>query len=124
MKTNPRVIVCGGRDYNDRETLFFELDCLSKEHGKFEVLIHGDQTGADTLAGEWARLVGVKVIACPANWLDHGIKAGPIRNRFMLSEHRPDLVIAFPGDKGTKNMVSQASSPKYRRAGVEVIKIP
>jgi UDP-N-acetylmuramoylalanine-D-glutamate ligase len=33
----------------------------------------------------------------------------------MLKEGRPDLVVAFPGGKGTANMVAQA-----RAAGIRV----
>jgi UDP-N-acetylmuramoylalanine-D-glutamate ligase len=35
----------------------------------------------------------------------------------MLDEGKPDLVVAFPGGRGTANMVQQA-----HRAGVEVYK--
>jgi hypothetical protein len=36
----------------------------------------------------------------------------------MLDEGKPDLVIAFPGGRGTADMVKKA-----RRAGVEVVEI-
>ena len=54
-------------------------------------------------------------LAYPANWKKHGRAAGPIRNKQMLEEAKPDLVIAFPGGAGTANMVKQA-----REAGVKV----
>lgn len=41
--------------------------------------------------------------------------AGPMRNRQMLDE-KPDLVVAFAGGSGTRNMIDIA-----RRAGVKVI---
>ena len=36
----------------------------------------------------------------------------------MLEEGRPDLVIAFPGGRGTADLVARA-----RRAGVEVMEV-
>jgi hypothetical protein len=46
------------------------------------------------------------------------IGAGPIRNQRMLVEGKPDLVVAFPGGKGTAGMVTLA-----RNAGVDVIMV-
>jgi hypothetical protein len=43
-------------------------------------------------------------------------KAGPIRKQQMLDEGKPDLVVAFPGGRGTAHMVRIA-----RAAGIEVI---
>jgi hypothetical protein len=41
---------------------------------------------------------------------------GPIRNKQMLEEGKPDLMVAFPGERGTANMCKQA-----REAGVPVM---
>jgi hypothetical protein len=35
-------------------------------------------------------------------------KSGPLRNQRMLDEGKPDLVVAFPGGGGTKDMVRRA----------------
>jgi hypothetical protein len=59
----------------------------------------------------------LEMIEVPAEWETHGRKAGPIRNARML-EHKPDLVVAFPGGKGTANCVAQA-----RGMGVEVLEV-
>lgn len=108
-----RVLVCGGRDFNDWEMLCEELtDLWSHE---VEAIIHGGARGADSLAGEYARAVGVDEIVFRADWERHGRSAGPIRNRQMLVEGKPDLVVAFPGGRGTANMIEQAMA-----AGVEV----
>lgn len=53
-----------------------------------------------------------------ADWDGLGRKAGPIRNQRMLDEGKPDLVVAFPGDKGTADMVRRA-----RTASLEVLEI-
>ncbi|BAQ18361.1 hypothetical protein GL4_2928 [Methyloceanibacter caenitepidi] len=81
-------------------------------------MIHGNATGADALAGFWAIAVGVPILAFAADWNKHGRAAGPIRNKQMLDEGKPDLVIAFPGGRGTANMVRQA-----RERGVEVVEV-
>lgn len=43
-----------------------------------------------------------------ADWKKHGKAAGPIRNGIMLRDGKPDMVVAFPGGRGTANMVDQA----------------
>lgn len=109
-----RILITGGRDFDERAMLFMALDRLHAEHG-FTILIHGDAKGADRLGGEWAVERSVVVLACPADWKRHGRGAGPIRNRQML-EHKPDLLVAFPGGKGTADMVAVAT-----KAGLRVV---
>ena len=112
-----RVLVCGGRDFADYERLDAVLDWLHERH-RFTALIQGEARGADRMAGEWADARGVECLRFPADWDKHGRRAGPIRNRQMLVEGRPDLVVAFPGGRGTANMIEQAE-----KAGVRVIKV-
>jgi hypothetical protein len=52
-------------------------------------------TDADTLAREFGEHKGIPVRTFPADWERHGRAAGPIRNRQMLEEGKPDLVVAF-----------------------------
>lgn len=109
-----KVLVCGGREYSDAAFLFAILDLLH-EQLTFVELIHGAAPGADSLSGDWARQRGVKETPVPANWKKQGKAAGAIRNALMLT-FGPDLVISFPGGKGTADMVKRA-----KRAGVPVI---
>lgn len=109
-----RLLVTGGRNYQDKDHTFRVLDCIHQEKG-IELVIHGDATGADALAKAWAEQNGIPQIAYPADWKTHGRAAGPIRNRQMLT-HQPDLVYAFPGGRGTADMVRAAKA-----AGVRVI---
>jgi hypothetical protein len=110
-----RILVCGGRDYTDRAAVCASLDSLHAEH-RFSVLIANGAKGADTLAAEWASERGIPTEIFMAEWNRLGRKAGPIRNQRMLVEGKPDLVVAFPGGKGTVNMMARASA-----AGVRVI---
>ena len=110
-----RVLVCGGRDFTDWGMLCCALDSLLRRP---TVVIHGAARGADTLAGCWGELRRVPVWAFQADWEKHGHAAGPFRNAQMIAEGLPDLVVAFPGGRGTADMVRQA-----RGAGVRVIEV-
>jgi len=101
-----RLLVCGGRDYSDRDALFSALDRVHDRVG-VGCVIHGVARGADSLAGEWATARGIAQEPYPADW-SQGRKAGPIRNRRMLEEGKPDGVVAFPGGRGTAGMVRLA----------------
>jgi len=109
----PTILVCGGRDYADYDRLESVLDDLSPV-----CVIHGGASGADTLSHCWAAKRGRAAVAFPADWRTHGRAAGPIRNQQMLDDGKPDVVVAFPGGRGTANMVNLA-----RAAGVEVIEV-
>ena len=109
-----KVLVCGGRNFDDALTLGSWLGGIHKDHG-ISMLIHGDANGADRMAAKFAEWKGIPVKAYPADWQKHGKAAGPIRNRQMLDEGKPDLVVAFAGGRGTANMIEQA-----RKAGVKV----
>lgn len=111
-----KVLVCGSRGYTDQIALDQVLTALHREY-HFTCLIHGNATGADQLADKWAHANGVERVACPADWKRKGRAAGPIRNQQML-EMRPNLVIAFPGGTGTKDMVRRAT-----KVGITVIGI-
>lgn len=102
------VVVTGGRDYNKRETVFKTLDWVNLSD-TITTVRQGGANGADRLGLDWARVNGVRVETFKAMWDAHGLAAGPIRNRQMLEQHpAPDLVIAFPGGKGTNNCVDTA----------------
>lgn len=114
-----RVLVCGGRDFSDEPSLCYVLDQATRKIGGITTLIHGNAKGADRLAGAWAERHDIPVAVYPADWSKHGSAAGPIRNQQMLDEGKPDLVIAFPGGRGTSDMVSRATT-----AGIRVVRAP
>jgi hypothetical protein len=109
------VLVCGGRNYDNRSHVYAVLDILHKER-PIDTIVHGGATGADALAREWAILRDVNI---DGYRVDHNLDgpwpgAGPRRNARMLRQGKPDLVVAFPSDgPGTRNMLEQA-----RKAGV------
>jgi hypothetical protein len=113
-----RGIVCGGRNFNHYSYLYYTLDEIQDDRGPFTHVITGDATGADHWAESWAWMGKITHIKFGADWIGYGRKAGSIRNALMISEGKPDLVVAFPGGNGTADMVARAE-----KAGIEVIKV-
>jgi len=109
--------VCGGRDYRDAAHVDKVLQQIGAEQ-PITVLIHGAARGADQLGEAWGLKQGLQLEAYPADWHTYGLSAGPRRNQEMLTKGKPDLVVAFPGGKGTADMVRRS-----KRAGVRVIEI-
>jgi YspA, cpYpsA-related SLOG family len=110
-----RVLVCGGRAFADKELLDRVLTAILSEfywddepQAPAMEIIEGGSTGADTLARQWALKHNVPVTSFPADWRQHGAAAGPVRNEQMMNEAQPDIVIAFPGGPGTRDMVRRA----------------
>jgi len=110
-----RVLVCGGREFSDRDRVFEVLGGLDRIPS---MIIQGGAIGADTFAREWAEAHGVLCQTFEADRETLGRSAGPIRNKQMLEVGQPDLVVAFPGARGTANMVRQAKA-----AGVRVLEV-
>lgn len=100
-----RAIVCGGRDFEDWALLSRKLDELA-----LTFVMEGGARGADALARRWAldRLGPTGHRCFPADWASLGKSAGHARNQEMLVVGRPDLVVAFPGGRGTADMVHRA----------------
>jgi hypothetical protein len=107
-----RVLVCGGRTYNNKALVYSELDALRAKYG-WLTIIEGDATGADWLARAWCRERFHGCVEVAANWQRDKNAAGPIRNQLMLDMGKPDMGLAFPGGPGTADMVR-----RLRAAGV------
>lgn len=108
-----KALVCGGRDFKDFAFVCKVLDGINPTS-----VIHGGAKGADTMASLWARERGVPQKEYIADWKAHGRKAGPLRNERMLREGMPDVIVAFPGGRGTAHMVRISTE-----AGVPVIDV-
>lgn len=111
-----KLLVCGGRDYRNEAYVWLTLDRLHAETPITEI-ITGGVPGADRIANDWAKTKPIKRYVSKADWKAHGKSAGPKRNARML-EWNPDLVLAFPGGRGTANMVAQAKA-----SGIKVIEV-
>jgi len=104
------VLVTGGRNFADYQTVENAMDSLLLKYPTLE-LIHGGASGADALADRWAKKRLVPCEVFPADWKKHGRAAGPIRNQEMLDQH-PQIVVAFPGGRGTQDMILRAKRAK------------
>jgi hypothetical protein len=107
------ILVTGGREFGD------ELRVHEALHAQFpiDILIEGGARGADRLARYWAIRNGVHYATVPALWDIFENAAGPMRNSAMLLL-RPTKLVAFPGGRGTADMVSKA-----KKAGVPVFHV-
>lgn len=98
-----KIIVTGGRNYSDVETIFTVLmDSTPTE------IIQGGASGADYFAREYARIENIPCKTYEAEWAKYGRKAGPLRNKRMLIENLDATLIAFPGGQGTSGCVKIA----------------
>lgn len=101
-----RVCVTGGRDFDDAALVRKAFEEIGLRGG--DTLVHGCCKGADLLCDRIARNeYGARSEAHPADWYRHGKAAGPIRNREMLGSGI-DVLLAFPGGRGTENCVATA----------------
>lgn len=101
-----RVLVTGGRDYVDRESAL----ASALDFERPSLVIQGGARGADAVAREWCRKTGTPCLTVWALWQQYGKPAGHIRNRVMVDDGKPHLVIAAPGGSGTASCVSLAET--------------
>lgn len=106
-----RVIVCGGRTYQDADLVAKVVALLPRD----ATVVHGGAPGLDALAAAECRAKGIRTEAHPAAWKEHGRRAGPLRNQRM-ADLGADLCIAFPGGRGTSDMARRATA-----AGIPVM---
>lgn len=123
-----RVLVTGGRHYGDRANVFRNLDLLHAAK-PITLVVHGacvernpqtgrlELRGADRWAEEWALEREVPYVGNPAKWLAEARMAGPNRNAKMLEVYKPAIVLAFPGGRGTADMMRKATE-----AGIRLVK--
>lgn len=108
-----KVIIAGGRDFKPEDKDWDALNTLRFYFPITEVVC-GLAKGADTFGKTWATSLEIPVVDFPADWQSHGKAAGHIRNREMAAYG--DALIAFPGGRGTANMITEA-----RKLNLEVV---
>ena len=123
-----KVLICGGRDWDKILASFKALDDFHAVEPITHV-IHGAAPGADEIGVAWAKARGITCDAFPADWgnLSHpdafvltnrrgtkyDAKAGSRRN-ILMADQKPAVVLAFPGGKGTRNMINIAKGRGIR----------
>jgi len=116
-----KILVCGSRDFSYEDYIINFLDYFPK--CKCTTVITGYCRGADKLASECAKMMGMTVRDYPASWTIHNHAAGILRNIKMLEREH---VISNPVDmcvyfvypknleecKGTNDMVIRCKDAK------------
>ena len=127
QKVRSRIIVCGGRHFDDYPRLTAEINgvvqSLGLQMNEMEI-ISGHCAGTDQLGERYAEEHEVDCKVFPAEWKKYGRAAGPIRNSQMIdyaAESLMPVVVAFVSlkSKGTMDTVNKA-----RKKGFKVFIIP
>jgi hypothetical protein len=101
-----KLIVAGGRDFNDADLMATELSKYTEGlDSKDLAVVSGMARGADALGHILAKHNGIKVYEFPADWDRYGKRAGFMRNEEM--GRFADALIAFwDGEsRGTRHMI-------------------
>lgn len=103
-----RIIIAGGRNFNDYDLLFKTCEKLLIFQKDIEI-VSGTANGADRLGERYAKIKKYQLKQFPANWDKYGKSAGYKRNEEMAIY--ADCLIAFwDGEsKGTKHMIDLAN---------------
>lgn len=119
-----KIIIAGGRDFNDYEALCLNCDLAIKSFNYTNIeIVSGKAPGADTLGERYAREKGYPVKPFPADWTDfsepclirtrkdgtkYNALAGTKRNK-QMAEYADALICFWDGkSKGTKDMIALA----------------
>lgn len=110
-----KLIVAGGRDYRMTVVDYSILEGICNSL-QVSVVITGGARGVDTSAHQWAKLRGYRTHEVLADWDQYGKSAGAIRNGRMAE--LGDMLLAYPGGRGTDHMVHIAWTK-----GLQVIEV-
>ncbi len=107
-----RVIIAGGRDFNNYPGLAKVMDRLLANVTDEIVIICGMAQGADRLGERYGKERGYSIRYFPADWDGKGRGAGFIRNEEMAKN--ADALVAFwdGQSRGTKHMIETAGKHK------------
>lgn len=112
-----KVIIAGGRDFNDYNLLKSKCDLLLKNSTNIEI-VSGNANGADKLGERYALENNYKLTKFPADW-SLGKKAGYIRNK-QMSDYSDCLIAFWDGcSKGTNHMINLA---KQNNLKIRIVK--
>lgn len=119
MATN-RVIVAGSSSFKDYELLKSKLDFYLKNTTDIEIVsgqqvttnVKGEKYGADYLGEQYAKENKIPLKLFPADWKQHGKKAGYLRNEEM-AKYATHCICFWDGkSKGTAMMMRLAKQYK------------
>jgi hypothetical protein len=103
-----KVIIAGGRTFNDYDLLCRKCDRILSLQKVVEI-VSGMAKGADALGERYAKKHGYQIKQFPADWDKHGKSAGYKRNAEM-AQYADALIAFWDGEsKGTKHMIELAN---------------
>jgi hypothetical protein len=101
-----RVIVAGSRNIKSYGNV---LSAIAQSEFKITEVVSGTAPGVDTLGEHWAEYCNVPIRRFPADWNQHGKRAGVLRNQEM-ADYADALIAVWDGESpGTKNMINEAN---------------
>ena len=104
-----KVVIAGGRDFNDYELVKKEADIFISEIEPSEItIVSGGAKGVDALGERYASENNLQVEIFKADWSKYGRAAGPRRNAVMAKNCTHLLAFWNGESKGTKSMISLA----------------
>lgn len=113
-----KIIIAGGRDFNDYKLLSESCDYFLQNQSEIEI-VSGTANGADKLGEQYGEEKGHQIKKFPANWDKYGKSAGFKRN-IEMADYADALIAFWDGkSKGTSHMINEA---KNKNLKVRIIK--
>ena len=108
-----KVIIAGGRDFNNYNFLCQKVDKILSRQKDIEI-VSGVAYGADKLGERYAIERNLTITRFPADWNTYGKSAGYRRNAEMAEY--ADALIAFWNrrSRGTKHMIDIANNKNLK----------
>ena len=100
-----KVAVVGSRGFRDYEFFENRLDFFLSQTDEQIEIVSGGARGTDKMAEEYARAKGYWLQVFPADWGQHGKKAGYLRNVEMANYATHFIVFWDFGSPGTRHML-------------------
>ena len=108
-----KVIIAGGRDFNNYELLKERCDYFLQNQTDIEI-VSGNANGADKLGEQYAIEKNYSLKIFKAEWDKYGKSAGMIRNTEM-SNYGDTLIAFWDGkSKGTASMIALAKRQQLK----------
>ena len=113
-----RIIVAGGRNFDDYSMLKTVLDEILSKIDAPEI-VSGHARGADLLGERYAAENNIPCMVFTADWKNYPIKAGFIRNTQMIEyvlQHNPMVIAFWDGvSHGTGDIIKKAENAEIER---------
>lgn len=113
------IAFAGDRDFGDDKAVWEALDAIRNDWPDM-ILVHtGCGAGGDLIADKWALARAVTRIVVKPDFDKHGRRRAPFeRNRVLMRQFTPEILVATPGSGYIENLVDE-----MRKINRKVIRI-